>query len=258
MTAATASAAGKAGLVPAPAAGKQTSFLRGDGTWVIPTNTTYTGSNGITLSGTTFSNSGVRSIATGSTNGTISVNTNGTSADVAVKGLGSAAYTASTAYAASSHTHSYLPLSGGTLTGNLTISKTDPTIYLDKNNMTRATAPSAAVNKVDIQARDSADKAVWGIYSRYGTDKSLRVDLICYKGTTNDSTWSSIGVGYDASGNAFTYAPAPAQTDDSTKIATTSYVKDCVPKSIGSNKKFVYTNSNGVVAASNFEIWVTD
>jgi hypothetical protein len=38
MKAATASAAG---LVPAPAAGKQTSFLRGDGTWVVPTNTTY-------------------------------------------------------------------------------------------------------------------------------------------------------------------------------------------------------------------------
>lgn len=39
MTGATASAAGTTGLVPAPAAGKQTSFLRGDGTWVIPTNT---------------------------------------------------------------------------------------------------------------------------------------------------------------------------------------------------------------------------
>ena len=41
MTGATSSAAGKAGLVPAPASGKQTSFLRGDGTWVVPTNTTY-------------------------------------------------------------------------------------------------------------------------------------------------------------------------------------------------------------------------
>lgn len=41
MKEATASAAGAAGLVPAPAAGKQTSFLRGDGTWVVPTNTTY-------------------------------------------------------------------------------------------------------------------------------------------------------------------------------------------------------------------------
>ena len=33
MTAATASAAGKTGLVPAPSAGSQTKFLRGDGTW---------------------------------------------------------------------------------------------------------------------------------------------------------------------------------------------------------------------------------
>lgn len=41
MEAATASTAGAAGLVPAPAAGEQASFLRGDGTWVVPTNTTY-------------------------------------------------------------------------------------------------------------------------------------------------------------------------------------------------------------------------
>ena len=56
------------------------------------TDTTYTGENGVTVSGTKISNSGVRSISTGSTNGTISVNTNGTSANVAVKGLANAAY----------------------------------------------------------------------------------------------------------------------------------------------------------------------
>lgn len=49
MGAASASAAGSAGLVPAPAAGKQTSFLRGDGTWVVPTNTTYAKANATTL-----------------------------------------------------------------------------------------------------------------------------------------------------------------------------------------------------------------
>lgn len=42
MGAATASAAGTHGLVPAPAAGKQGAFLRGDGTWTTPANTTYT------------------------------------------------------------------------------------------------------------------------------------------------------------------------------------------------------------------------
>lgn len=83
------------------------------------TNTTYSAGTGISLSGTTFSNSGVRAIGTGTSNGTISVNTNGTTANVAVKGLGSAAYTASTAYAAASHTHRYLPLSGGNITGSI-------------------------------------------------------------------------------------------------------------------------------------------
>lgn len=39
MTGATSSASGTSGLVPAPASGKQSSYLRGDGTWAVPTNT---------------------------------------------------------------------------------------------------------------------------------------------------------------------------------------------------------------------------
>ena len=38
---ATSSAAGTVGAVPAPAKGYQSRFLRGDGTWQVPTNTTY-------------------------------------------------------------------------------------------------------------------------------------------------------------------------------------------------------------------------
>ena len=41
-----------------------------------------------------------------------------------------------------------------------------------------------------------------------------------------------------------------AATDDSTKAATTAYVKDNVPKSVGSSTKPVYTDSNGKVVAS--------
>lgn len=92
MTAATASAAGKAGLVPAPAAGKQTSFLRGDGTWVVPTNTTYntattsaaglmsaadkTKLDGITTSADSVSFT--RSLTSGTKIGTITINGTGT------------------------------------------------------------------------------------------------------------------------------------------------------------------------------------
>lgn len=49
MGAATSSAAGKAGLVPAPAAGAQAKYLRGDGTWQTPPNTTYAKANTSTL-----------------------------------------------------------------------------------------------------------------------------------------------------------------------------------------------------------------
>ena len=41
MTGATSAANGKMGLVPAPTSGNQGKFLRGDGTWATPENTTY-------------------------------------------------------------------------------------------------------------------------------------------------------------------------------------------------------------------------
>ena len=58
-------------------------------------NVTYTASNGVTLTGANFTNSGVRSVGAGTANGTISVNTNGTTKDVAVTGLGNLAYKSS-------------------------------------------------------------------------------------------------------------------------------------------------------------------
>lgn len=108
-------------------------------------NTTYSAGTGISISNTTINNSGVRSVATGSGNGTISVNTNGTAADVAVKNvihtgnIGSQSVNYATSagsanavawgnvsgkpstYPPESHSHSYLPLSGGTLTGKLQV-----------------------------------------------------------------------------------------------------------------------------------------
>lgn len=56
---ATTSAAGGSGLVPAPSTGAANRYLRSDGTWAVPpdTNTTYSGSGGISVSGTTISHS---------------------------------------------------------------------------------------------------------------------------------------------------------------------------------------------------------
>ena len=41
MKGASSSVAGTAGFVPAPSIGSQNKYLRGDGTWQVPTNTTY-------------------------------------------------------------------------------------------------------------------------------------------------------------------------------------------------------------------------
>lgn len=61
----------------------------------IPDNDTkYTADGGITLTGTNFTNSGVRAISTGDNNGTINVNTNGTKTQVAVAGLKDMAFKA--------------------------------------------------------------------------------------------------------------------------------------------------------------------
>lgn len=118
MKGATSSASGTHGLVPAPESSQRGQYLRGDGTWSTPTDTTYSAGAGISISGTQISNAGVRAIGSGTTNGTISVNAGGTTTDIAVKGLGSSAYTDSSAYAPASHSHSYAgsPSAGGPAT----------------------------------------------------------------------------------------------------------------------------------------------
>lgn len=57
MKGASSSAAGSAGYVPAPAAGASNRYLRSDGTWAVPTNTTYTAARGLSLAGTEIGHS---------------------------------------------------------------------------------------------------------------------------------------------------------------------------------------------------------
>ena len=160
MTGATSSAAGTTGLVPAPASGKQSSFLRGDGTWVVPTNTTYSnfvksGSGAkaglvpapSTTAGTTkYLREDCTWVAPPNTTytlssitGTLAVAKGGTGATTASGALTNLGLTATAAElnycdgvtsaiqtqlnnkAAKTHTHAYLPTSGGTINGNVNI-----------------------------------------------------------------------------------------------------------------------------------------
>lgn len=151
--AASASVAGSNGLVPAPAAGKQASFLRGDGTWVVPTNTTYSAGDGIGLSGTTFSNSGVRSITAGSTANVLSVNTGGTTTSITINNVANATNATKATQDGNGKViaSTYAPLASPTLTGT----PKAPTAAAGTNTTqiaTTAFVQSAVSKAVDLSA----------------------------------------------------------------------------------------------------------
>lgn len=139
---------------------------------------------GLSVSNGKISNSGVRSISTGSTNGTISVNTNGSSAEVAVKGLGSNAYTST----------SYLPLSGGTMTGSINAKLT---------GITKGTAPSSAAYKsiayCDANGTGTSNRLAM-IETSVSTDNTSKIYMTAYQPTASSTNNVNIYVQYKSDG----------------------------------------------------------
>ena len=112
----------------------------------------------------------------------------------------------------------YLPLSGGTMSGE---------IYRKDTGAAKGTKPSSNRWKLSYMFTDKNNVMYGGIENGYLTDRTNRVNMIVYPGTTtNTNTNAQIGVGFDSNGNWFTYAPTPASGDNSTKIATTEFVKN--------------------------------
>lgn len=192
------------------------------------TNTTYSAGTGISLSGTTFSNAGVRSISTGSTNGTISVNTGGASAEVAVKGLGSAAYTASTAYAAASHTHSY---AGSSSAGGAATSAT--TVYGTLTNPT-------SVTNYYIPFHSSASSA----------NKSLLNNNGFYYRTLEGTT-SANGYGILCLGNSTASGTAGNKYGSIMAYGTSSYYTQLTFNNTTANRTIAFPNNDGDLVVEN-------
>lgn len=84
MKGATSTEYGSEGLVPMPFGGDQNKFLRGDGTWAVPTNTTYsvatTSTNGLMSSAMVTKLNGIATGATTNTASTTTPKANGTAA----------------------------------------------------------------------------------------------------------------------------------------------------------------------------------
>lgn len=207
MTAATAEAAGKAGLVPAPAAGAQAKFLRGDGTWQVPTNTdskvlqtvsttagefallakdqtavTTTTSGSVFASGVTVNPSTETITATMfkgalSGNATTATTANKTKAVLTLQMNGGSAQTfdGSTArtFNVTAADIGALPTSGGTVSGSLTV-----------NNALKAASITATsdIRLKNIINRYSTQSALYNLsavdFSFKGSDDSVHTGLI--------------------------------------------------------------------------------
>ncbi len=137
----------------------------------------------------------------------------------------------------------YLPTSGGMLTGQISwMNPTDNEFFFGPN----VTDDPNMLN-VDIG---------WNYANRDGAGIGLRSvnhssQPGCFNIYCRDETNTYTLVGTPSTGQLTWSGPTPAVADNSTKIATTAYVKDCVPVSIGAASTAVYTNANGVITKGN-------
>lgn len=154
----------------------------------------------------------------------------------------------STKIATTAFVNNYLPLSGGTMTGELNAPRLNIPF-----NFSKGTTPSktqyATVYFSDKDGSDYGTNCIGLVESSVTTDNLSKTYMRALRNAAGSGASCEISVNVDNSGNGYTAAPTPSQTDDSTKIATTAYVKKCVPKSVGGQQRPVYTNSNGVITA---------
>lgn len=111
--------------------------------------------------------------------------------------------------------------SGDTMTGNLTIQKSDPRLYIDSKDITQGEAPTTTEYST-LMFRDKNQKILGQLNIGYNSNGSKGLNLTAY--SSNGSVNSSLRIGYDENDNVYTGAPTPPTGDDTTKIATTAWV----------------------------------
>jgi len=219
---ATSGAAGKSGLVPAPAAGRQNYFLRGDGTWALTPDTVYTAGTGLSLAGNQFSlaNSGVTAgnygpsaDVTGNNGSTvvipyITVDAKGRITSVANKTVTfvNTTYTAGTGLSLANGAFS-LANSGATA-GNY-----GPSANVTGNNGTTMSVPYITV---DAKGRITsiANKTITFVNTTYTAGTGLSLSGGAFSLATSGATAGSYGMSANTTGNEGTTVSIPYITVD--------------------------------------------
>lgn len=107
-----------------------------------------------------------------------------------------------------------------TFTNNwLKIKSTDSRADISKTSQT------ASFNSPHLVLLDSKGEESSYVYTNYDTSGSVATYLQTRRLVNNESKTTSIRVGLDNGGTAFTYAPTPAASSNDNNIATTSWIR---------------------------------
>lgn len=95
--------------------------------------------------------------------------------------------------------------------------------------------------------------SIGGMRVAYNTTGSTEAMLTAFKPEANSTAQEKISITYPTSGSAYTYAPTPLTSDNSTKIATTAYVNAKLSPNVSSRVTITSSigTSNGYTAPSN-------
>lgn len=179
MTGATDYSAGTHGLVPAVHAGWQSRFLRGDGTWAKPTNTTYSAGAGLSLTDTTFSNSGVRGVSV--SDATLTIDTGGNSKTWTIDNVENA-INAINDESGNNIKKTYAPLQNPTFIGT----PKAPTAVKGTNNTQLATTAFVATAVADVVVMTGSTPTQGGIKGL--APAPPRSDAVMF--LRNDAQWA--------------------------------------------------------------------
>lgn len=170
----------------------------------------------------------------------------------------------------SSADKTYIDFLSGRIVNNNNLVRINSDITL--NGLFKSSVQTESYMRVHVSALEDA-ASQWNELSFYGKEDGKRigmlratdyadgrhlVQLTASNTNPNDpdqTIWASVVLSAWPDGTVTVAAPTPAAANlNNTQIATTAFVKKCVPVSIGNATRPVYTDTNGVVTACAYEL----
>jgi len=140
-----------------------------------------------------------------------------------------------------------------TFTSTPTIKMTQPNLYMQYTGISKGTAPTSTTDGwfgtvYDKNGTAQTNKMAQ-IYHDYNSNGVSTLNLAVFEPTSGSTNNAKLIIGYDQNKNVFTYAPTPATSDNSTKIATTAFVVNVLKEIYPVGSVYIGTMSTCPLAA---------